>query len=61
LESNHRTLAIAVTGYASRSDVETALSAGFDVHVPKPVDFDAFVGIVQRLAVPGETQVAVEG
>ncbi|MGH8180320.1 MAG: hybrid sensor histidine kinase/response regulator, partial [Steroidobacteraceae bacterium] len=45
-----RMLAIAVTGYASRSDVAAALDAGFDVHVPKPVDFDTFVPLVKRLS-----------
>ncbi|MGH8269468.1 MAG: ATP-binding protein, partial [Steroidobacteraceae bacterium] len=38
-----RVLAIAVTGFASRSDVVAAMDAGFDLHVPKPVDFDTFV------------------
>ncbi|HEX8755628.1 MAG TPA: hybrid sensor histidine kinase/response regulator, partial [Steroidobacteraceae bacterium] len=46
-----RMLAIAVTGYASRSDVDAAMDAGFDLHVPKPVDFDTFVPLVRRLAV----------
>lgn len=43
-------LAIAVTGYASRSDVAAAMDAGFDLHVPKPVDYDTFVPLVRRLA-----------
>ncbi len=45
-----RMLAIAVTGYASRSDVAAAMDAGFDLHVPKPVDYDTFVPLVRRLA-----------
>jgi signal transduction histidine kinase/CheY-like chemotaxis protein len=45
-----RMLAIAVTGYASRNDVASALDAGFDLHVPKPVDYDTFVPLVKRLA-----------
>jgi signal transduction histidine kinase/CheY-like chemotaxis protein len=49
-QAGKRTLAIAVTGYASRSDVAAALDAGFDLHVPKPVDFDTFVPLVRRLA-----------
>jgi CheY-like chemotaxis protein len=49
LENGHHTLAIAVTGYVSKSDVAAAMDAGFDMHVPKPVDFDAFVGLVRRL------------
>ena len=43
-------LAIAVTGYASRNDVAAAMDAGFDVHVPKPVEFDTFLPLVKRLA-----------
>jgi len=49
-QAGKRMLAIAVTGYASRSDVTAAMDAGFDLHVPKPVDFDTFVPLVRRLA-----------
>ncbi|HEX3845289.1 MAG TPA: ATP-binding protein [Steroidobacteraceae bacterium] len=49
-QAGRRMLAIAVTGYASRNDVAAALDAGFDLHVPKPVDFDTFVPLVKRLA-----------
>jgi signal transduction histidine kinase len=45
-----RVVAIALTGYASRADIEAAIDAGFDLHVPKPVDFDSFVPIIRRLA-----------
>ncbi|MGA9366350.1 MAG: ATP-binding protein [Steroidobacteraceae bacterium] len=50
-QAGRRMLAIAVTGHASRSDVAAAMDAGFDLHVPKPVDFDTFVPLVRRLAV----------
>jgi signal transduction histidine kinase/ActR/RegA family two-component response regulator len=50
-QAGRRMLAIAVTGYASRNDVAAAMEAGFDLHVPKPVDFDTFVPLVRRLAV----------
>ncbi len=50
-QAGRRMLAIAVTGYTSRSDVAAAMDAGFDLHVPKPVDFDTFVPLVRRLAV----------
>jgi two-component system, chemotaxis family, CheB/CheR fusion protein len=50
LQSGRRLLAIAVTGYASSTDVEAAMDAGFDLHVPKPVDFNTFVPLVRRLA-----------
>ena len=42
LQSGRQMLAIAVTGYASKRDVEAAMDAGFDLHVPKPLDFDTF-------------------
>jgi signal transduction histidine kinase/CheY-like chemotaxis protein len=50
LEDGRHMLAIAVTGYASKRDVAAAFAAGFDLHVPKPVDFDTFVPMVRRLA-----------
>jgi len=50
-QAGKRMLAIAVTGYASRNDVAAAMDAGFDLHVPKPVDFDTFVPLVRRLAI----------
>ncbi len=50
-DAGRRMLAIAVTGYASRSDVAAAMEAGFDLHVPKPVDFETFVPLVRRLAI----------
>jgi signal transduction histidine kinase len=53
LQKGRQILAIAVTGYASNSDVEAALDAGFDLHVPKPVDFNTFVPMVRRLANSG--------
>jgi len=40
--------AIALTGYASQKDVAAAIAAGFDLHLPKPVD-------------PGELATAVAG
>lgn len=50
LDRGRQMLAIAVTGYASSTDVEAAMDAGFDVHVSKPVDFNTFVPLVRRLA-----------
>jgi signal transduction histidine kinase/ActR/RegA family two-component response regulator len=50
LQSGRQMLAIAVTGYASTRDVAAAMDAGFDLHVPKPVDFNTFVPMVRRLA-----------
>jgi CheY-like chemotaxis protein len=50
LQTGRRMLAIAVTGHASQGDVAAAIDAGFDLHVPKPVDFETFVPMVRRLA-----------
>jgi signal transduction histidine kinase/ActR/RegA family two-component response regulator len=50
LSNGERVVAIALTGYASHADIEAAIDAGFDLHVPKPVDFDSFVPIIRRLA-----------
>jgi len=47
---SHRTLAIAITGFASREDHETALRAGFDEHVAKPVEPDDLLDRVRVLA-----------
>jgi CheY-like chemotaxis protein len=49
LTDGERVVAIALTGYAARGDVEAAIDAGFDLHVPKPVDFDSLVPIIRRL------------
>lgn len=47
---SRRTLAIALTGFASRVDNETALRAGFDDHLGKPVDPAALVQCVRVLS-----------
>ena len=51
LQNGQDTLAIAITGYVSRSDVQMAMDAGFDLHIAKPVDFNTLVPMVLRLAV----------
>jgi CheY-like chemotaxis protein/anti-sigma regulatory factor (Ser/Thr protein kinase) len=50
LQRGRQMLAIAVTGYASKGDAAAAMEAGFDLHVPKPVDFDTFVPMMRKLA-----------
>jgi CheY-like chemotaxis protein/anti-sigma regulatory factor (Ser/Thr protein kinase) len=50
LKSGGRVLAIALTGYATTSDAATALEAGFDLHVAKPVDFERFVPMIRRFS-----------
>ncbi|MDT5159582.1 MAG: hypothetical protein QOH51_3939 [Acidobacteriota bacterium] len=41
--------ALALTGYAAASDAEAALAAGFDAHVPKPVDPTVLAGLIEQL------------
>ncbi|HYN84845.1 MAG TPA: PAS domain S-box protein [Pyrinomonadaceae bacterium] len=49
LPHTRRSPAIALTGYASAKDAEAALAAGYDVHIPKPVDPTALAEAVERL------------
>jgi len=50
LQSGRHVLAIALTGYTSKADVEAAMKAGFDFHMPKPVDFATLVPTIRRMA-----------
>ncbi|MEW4566887.1 PAS domain-containing protein [Tautonia sp. JC769] len=43
---------IAMTGYARPDDRDRALQAGFDEHLPKPIDFNALCDRLERFA-PG--------
>ena len=45
------TPAIALTGYASQKDVTEALEAGFNLHLPKPIDPAELLQAVDRLIV----------
>ncbi|KYF47850.1 hypothetical protein BE08_26450 [Sorangium cellulosum] len=49
-EDGGKIAAIAVTASASEEDRARALGAGFDLHVPKPVDLSEFLTLVGRLA-----------
>jgi PAS domain S-box-containing protein len=42
--------AVAVTAYASATDREKAIAAGYDSHVAKPLDTDALMRVVARLS-----------
>ena len=44
------TPAIALTGYVSQQDRSTAITAGFQEHIPKPVDVDNLIDLIGRLA-----------
>jgi two-component system sensor histidine kinase/response regulator len=45
-----RLAAIAVTAYAASSDRDRAIAAGYDAHVPKPVDIDELMQAIARVA-----------
>jgi CheY-like chemotaxis protein len=44
------TPAIALTAYARREDALEAQAAGFQIHLPKPVDASRLIDTVARLA-----------
>jgi CheY-like chemotaxis protein len=52
MQEGGRTPAVAMTAYASLRDREQALVAGFDWHVPKPVDPEALVDAIANAISP---------
>ena len=48
-EPHKNILAIALTGYASKTDIEATLTAGFDLHLSKPIDPIELAQAVERL------------
>ena len=48
-----RTPSVALTAYASEEDQRRALAAGFDAHVPKPVEPAELVSVIAGLVTPG--------
>jgi len=49
-EHGKLTPAIALTAYATSSDRDTVLSAGFQVHMPKPFEPDKLISVIADLA-----------
>jgi PAS domain S-box-containing protein len=49
LEAFRHVPAIALSGYASQKDARTAMAAGFDAHVSKPVDPKELLQLVEEL------------
>ena len=57
-----RPVLIALTGYGQEQDQRKALSAGFDLHMVKPVDLDELREILDRLdSAPGRERGTVAG
>ena len=50
LQATANTPAIALSGFTRPSDVSRALSAGFETHIRKPVDFDQFIATATRVS-----------
>ena len=49
--------AVALTAMARAEDADRAVSAGFDLHVPKPVEIDDLTATIQRLVQNGKRTV----
>jgi CheY-like chemotaxis protein len=49
-----KTPAIAVTGYVSIQDQSLALSAGYQEHLPKPIDTDKLINSILKLSRGGK-------
>jgi CheY-like chemotaxis protein len=45
-----RVPAVAVTAFAGRQDRERALAAGFDEHLPKPVEPERLISLLEEIA-----------
>jgi two-component system CheB/CheR fusion protein len=56
--TTRRTLAIAITGFASRTDRDAALHAGFDAHVGKPVAAET---LLERMSVLAASRARASG
>ena len=52
--------AVALTGYASQKDADAALAAGFNVHVPKPVDPVKLATLIEPLLQPSRAPEAID-
>jgi signal transduction histidine kinase/DNA-binding response OmpR family regulator len=48
-ERSSNVLLVALTGYGQDSDRDRTRSAGFDVHIVKPITFDAVVSVLERV------------
>jgi CheY-like chemotaxis protein len=51
----HRIRVVALTGLTGRQDLTRIMDVGFDAYLPKPIDYDAVVALLERFfsAEPG--------
>jgi signal transduction histidine kinase/FixJ family two-component response regulator len=47
-ETSSKAFLVALTGYGQDSDRERTRSAGFDMHIVKPITFDAVISVIER-------------
>jgi two-component system CheB/CheR fusion protein len=50
MQPTSSTPAIALSGFTRPSDINRALSAGFETHIRKPVDFEQFIATAARIS-----------
>jgi CheY-like chemotaxis protein len=53
--------AIALSGFGSPADIEQSRSAGFAIHLTKPVDFRQLEQAILQLAMQTRTESLVDG
>ncbi len=61
LHSSKPIPAIALTGFGSSSDIELSLSAGFAIHLTKPVDFRQLEDAIRQVAANAGVKTLVTG
>jgi hypothetical protein len=49
IKQNHKTPAIAVTGFGMQQDIDRALEVGFDAHLTKPINLQKLEATIWRL------------
>lgn len=54
LEQGSRLPAVALTAYAAELDQKRAKAAGFDHHLPKPIDAEQLIALILKLVQPAE-------
>lgn len=61
ISKNQQVILIALTGYGQRTDRASAISAGFDAHLVKPIRLDQLVATMAKHERPPLTVAALDG